>query len=192
MWWNRDGIGIEKTVFRSYLWNCGCSDIYTWHQNILHTFVCCNNLQVTDYAIARRIVDLHCHLEESVNRVYSAEDIQRYITFARQFKPRVSLLLTVENECACVEYFWNRSHEYRMITRVFSCGSADKSWLYKLHSGRVQAFETTRSNRCCKVGVAYYCTAAWEHDSFVWRHRPHVLPRRGFSCFLNYFTLKWD
>jgi len=45
--------------------------------------------QVTDYAIARRIVDLHCHLEESISRVYSAEDIQRYITFARQFKPRV-------------------------------------------------------------------------------------------------------
>ena len=50
---------------------------------------------MTDYAIARRIVDLHCHLEESVNRVYSAEDIQRYITFARQFKPRVSVC----NEC---------------------------------------------------------------------------------------------
>jgi len=50
---------------------------------------------VTDYAIARRIVDLHCHLEESVNRIYTAEDIQRYITFARQFKPRVSVLLDV-------------------------------------------------------------------------------------------------
>ena len=46
---------------------------------------------MTDYAIARRIVDLHCHLEESVNRVYSVEDIQRYIAFARQFKPRVSV-----------------------------------------------------------------------------------------------------
>jgi len=51
--------------------------------------------QVTDYAIARRIVDLHCHLEESVNRVYSAEDIQRYITFARQFKPRVGDILMI-------------------------------------------------------------------------------------------------
>jgi len=52
-------------------------------------------LQVTDYAIARRIVDLHCHLEESINRMYTAEDIQRYITFARQFKPRVSVSPTV-------------------------------------------------------------------------------------------------
>jgi len=150
-----------------------------WTYHALCTFLCCNNLQVTDYAIARRIVDLHCHLEEAVNRIYSAEDIQRYITFARQFKPRVSLSLTVENECASVGCLWNRSREYRMIIGVFSCGSADKSWLYRLHSGGVQTFEATRSNGSCKVGMAYYCTAAWEHDSFVRRHRPHVLPRRG-------------
>lgn len=47
-------------------------------------------LQVTDYAIARRIVDLHSHVEESVERVYSLEEIQRYIMFARQFKPRLN------------------------------------------------------------------------------------------------------
>ncbi len=49
----------------------------------------CLPLQVTDYAIARRIVDLHSRQESSVERVYSLEDIQRYITFARQFKPKV-------------------------------------------------------------------------------------------------------
>ena len=48
---------------------------------------------MTDYAIARRIVDLHSRNEESVERVYSLEDIQRYITFARQFKPKVSRCL---------------------------------------------------------------------------------------------------
>ncbi|KAK7488184.1 hypothetical protein BaRGS_00020626 [Batillaria attramentaria] len=48
----------------------------------------CN--EVTDYAIARRIVDLHSRLEESVERVYSVEDISRYITFARQFKPKIN------------------------------------------------------------------------------------------------------
>ena len=42
-----------------------------------------------DYAIARRIVDLHSRQEESVDRVFSVDDIQRYITFARQFKPKV-------------------------------------------------------------------------------------------------------
>ena len=48
----------------------------------------CN--EVTDYAIARSIVDLHARLENSITRVYTLEDIQRYITFARQFKPKVS------------------------------------------------------------------------------------------------------
>ena len=44
---------------------------------------------MTDYAIARRIVDLHSRNEESVDRIYSVEDITRYIMFARQFKPKV-------------------------------------------------------------------------------------------------------
>nr|QIC49966.1 zygotic DNA replication licensing factor Mcm6 [Actinia equina] len=46
--------------------------------------------EVTDYAIARRIVDLHRRLEESVERVYSVDEVQRYITFARQFKPTIT------------------------------------------------------------------------------------------------------
>ena len=48
---------------------------------------------MTDYAIARRIMDLHCLLEESIDRTYSLEDIQRYITFARLFKPKVCLIV---------------------------------------------------------------------------------------------------
>ncbi|XP_064462579.1 DNA replication licensing factor MCM6-like [Ornithodoros turicata] len=48
----------------------------------------CN--EVTDYAIARRIIDLHCHNEDSMEKVYSLEDIQRYIQFARMFKPKIS------------------------------------------------------------------------------------------------------
>ncbi|KAI0231089.1 DNA replication licensing factor MCM6 [Lamellibrachia satsuma] len=48
----------------------------------------CN--EVTDYAIARRIVDLHSNVEDSIERVYTVEEIQRYITFARQFKPKIS------------------------------------------------------------------------------------------------------
>merc|ERR1719317_1358131 len=48
----------------------------------------CN--EVTDYAIARRIVDLHSRNEESVERVYELQEIQRYIMFARQFKPKVN------------------------------------------------------------------------------------------------------
>ena len=33
----------------------------------------CN--EVTDYAIARRIIDLHTKLEESVDRMYSEEEV---------------------------------------------------------------------------------------------------------------------
>ncbi|XP_066578139.1 MCM6 minichromosome maintenance deficient 6, like [Amia ocellicauda] len=47
----------------------------------------CN--EVTDYAIARRIVDLHSRKEVFVERVYSTEDVQRYILFARQFQPKI-------------------------------------------------------------------------------------------------------
>ena len=48
----------------------------------------CN--EVADYAIARRIVDLHSGTDMSANRKYSLEEIQRYILFSRQFKPRIS------------------------------------------------------------------------------------------------------
>lgn len=48
--------------------------------------------QVTDYAIARRIVDLHSRLEESVDRLYTLDEIRRYLLFARQFKPKVARL----------------------------------------------------------------------------------------------------
>ncbi|XP_071443764.1 DNA replication licensing factor Mcm6 [Hetaerina americana] len=45
----------------------------------------CN--EVVDYAIARKIIDLHSNIEESIERVYSQEEVLRYIAFARQFKP---------------------------------------------------------------------------------------------------------
>lgn len=48
----------------------------------------CN--EVTDYAIARRIVDLHSRIEESVDRLYLLDEIRRYLLFARQFKPKIS------------------------------------------------------------------------------------------------------
>ncbi|KAK7945091.1 hypothetical protein WMY93_000819 [Mugilogobius chulae] len=36
-------------------------------------------MTVTDYAIARRIVDLHSRVEESVDRLYSLDEIRRYL-----------------------------------------------------------------------------------------------------------------
>uniref|UniRef100_A0A671NWU6 DNA helicase n=1 Tax=Sinocyclocheilus anshuiensis TaxID=1608454 RepID=A0A671NWU6_9TELE len=43
-----------------------------------------------NYAIARQIVDLHARNVESVERVYSTDEIQRYILFARQFQPKIT------------------------------------------------------------------------------------------------------
>ena len=37
----------------------------------------CN--EVTDYAIARRIIDLHQKLEESIERTYTVEEITRFV-----------------------------------------------------------------------------------------------------------------
>uniref|UniRef100_H3CR41 DNA replication licensing factor MCM6 n=1 Tax=Tetraodon nigroviridis TaxID=99883 RepID=H3CR41_TETNG len=48
----------------------------------------CN--EVTDYAIARRIVDLHSRVQDSVDRLYTLDEIRRYLLFARQFKPKIS------------------------------------------------------------------------------------------------------
>lgn len=58
----------------------------------------CN--EVVDYAIARRILDLHTNAIQVVQQVYQREDVLRYITFARQFKPMItkeSMDLLVEN-----------------------------------------------------------------------------------------------
>lgn len=48
----------------------------------------CN--EVVDYAIARKIVDLHCNIEESVERIYTKQEVLQYISFARKFKPIIN------------------------------------------------------------------------------------------------------
>ncbi|XP_046846761.1 DNA replication licensing factor MCM6-like [Xenia sp. Carnegie-2017] len=75
----------------------------------------CN--EVTDYAIARRIVDLHSHRDESVERVYSVEDIQRYMMFARQFKPMISK--------EAQEFF---VEQYKHLRQRDTSGVAKTSW----------------------------------------------------------------
>ncbi|KAK9504173.1 hypothetical protein O3M35_010562 [Rhynocoris fuscipes] len=48
----------------------------------------CN--EVIDYAIARKIVNLHNNFEGDVDTIYTREEVLNYITFARQFKPIIS------------------------------------------------------------------------------------------------------
>ncbi|XP_076808665.1 DNA replication licensing factor MCM6-like [Clavelina lepadiformis] len=75
----------------------------------------CN--EVTDYAIARRIVDLHSRLEESITRMYSLAEIQRYLVFARMFRPKISK----DAEEFMVD-------EYRHMRERDSSGIARSSW----------------------------------------------------------------
>lgn len=75
----------------------------------------CN--EVVDYAIARRIVDLHSRVDESVERVYSVDDISRYIMFARQFKPKISK--------DAQEYM---IEEYKRLRQRDGTGAAKSAW----------------------------------------------------------------
>lgn len=61
----------------------------------------CN--EVVDYAIARKIMDLHSNIEDGVEQIYTREEVLRYITFARQFKP----LITDEAAQLLVENYGN-------------------------------------------------------------------------------------
>jgi len=75
----------------------------------------CN--EVTDYAIARRIIDLHTKLEESVERTYTVDEITRYLNFARMFKPKLSF----DSQELLVQ-------QYKHLRQRDTGGSAKSSW----------------------------------------------------------------
>jgi len=75
----------------------------------------CN--EVTDYAIARRIIDLHTKLEESVERTYTVEEITRYLNFARLFTPKLSM----DSQELLVQ-------QYKHLRQRDTGGSAKSSW----------------------------------------------------------------
>ena len=59
-------------------------------------------IETVDYAIARKIVDMHSlddHVASNVlnGAAYTLEEVQRYICFARQFKPKVVLSLALHH-----------------------------------------------------------------------------------------------
>ncbi|TTI92377.1 Zygotic DNA replication licensing factor mcm6-B [Bagarius yarrelli] len=75
----------------------------------------CN--EVTDYAIARRIVDLHSRIENSIERLYTLDEIRRYLLFARQFKPKISK----ESEDFIVE-------QYKRLRQRDGTGVTKSAW----------------------------------------------------------------
>ncbi|XP_009565948.2 DNA replication licensing factor MCM6 [Cuculus canorus] len=98
----------------------------------------CN--EVTDYAIARRIVDLHSRVEESVDRVYSLDDIRRYLLFARQFKPKISK----ESEDFIVE-------QYKRLRQRDSSGVTKSSWRITVRQleSMIRLSEAMARMHCC-------------------------------------------
>lgn len=52
-------------------------------------------IQTVDLAIAEKIVSLHSNSERLTDKVYSQEEVLRYITFARHFKPIIGRVSTV-------------------------------------------------------------------------------------------------
>ncbi|KAM6332538.1 DNA replication licensing factor MCM6 [Podargus strigoides] len=98
----------------------------------------CN--EVTDYAIARRIVDLHSRVEESVDRVYSLDDIRRYLLFARQFKPKISK----ESEDFIVE-------QYKRLRQRDGSGVAKSSWRITVRQleSMIRLSEAMARMHCC-------------------------------------------
>uniref|UniRef100_A0A3P9KIY2 DNA replication licensing factor MCM6 n=1 Tax=Oryzias latipes TaxID=8090 RepID=A0A3P9KIY2_ORYLA len=99
----------------------------------------CN--EVTDYAIARRIVDLHSRVEESVDRLYSLDEIRRYLLFARQFKPKISK----ESEEFIVE-------QYKRLRQRDSTGSVSKSaWRITVRQleSMIRLSEAMARMHCC-------------------------------------------
>ncbi|XP_062903620.1 DNA replication licensing factor MCM6-like [Mobula hypostoma] len=98
----------------------------------------CN--EVTDYAIARRIVDLHSRIQESIERIYSLDDIRRYLLFARQFKPKISK----ESEDFIVE-------QYRRLRQRDGSGITKSAWRITVRQleSMIRLSESMARMHCC-------------------------------------------
>ncbi|KAF8764154.1 Zygotic DNA replication licensing factor like protein [Argiope bruennichi] len=103
--------------------------------------------EVTDYAIARRIVDLHQKSEESIERVYSLEEILRYISFARQFKPKI----TEDAQSCLVEHYQN--------LRLRDAGGVTKS------SWRITVRQLESLVRLSEAMAKMYCSEEITEDA---------------------------
>merc|ERR1711990_222557 len=110
----------------------------------------CN--EVTDYAIARRIIDLHTKLEESVERLYSEDEVSRYIQFARMFKPKVEL----EAQELLVQ-------QYKHLRQRDSSGSAKSSWRITVRQleSMLRLSEAFARLHCCEEVTARHVKEAY-------------------------------
>ncbi|OAQ32515.1 MCM-domain-containing protein [Linnemannia elongata AG-77] len=73
--------------------------------------------ETTDYQIARHIVNVHRYRDEALQPQYNTEQVQRYIQYARTFKPKLSL-----------EAMRLLSEKYRDLRQMDSQGSGKNSY----------------------------------------------------------------
>ncbi|XP_036401353.1 DNA replication licensing factor MCM6 [Megalops cyprinoides] len=98
----------------------------------------CN--EVTDYAIARRIVDLHSRVQDSIDRLYTLDEIRRYLLFARQFKPKIS----TESEDFIVE-------QYKRLRQRDGSGVTKSAWRITVRQleSMIRLSEAMARMHCC-------------------------------------------
>ncbi|XP_048486501.1 DNA replication licensing factor Mcm6 isoform X3 [Plutella xylostella] len=96
--------------------------------------------EMVDYAIARKIVDLHCNKEETYDCVYSREDLLRYIAFARSFKP----IITEEAGKLLVDY-------YTVLRQRDSGGGGAGTWRITVRQleSMIRLAEAMAKMHCC-------------------------------------------
>ncbi|XP_056599654.1 MCM6 minichromosome maintenance deficient 6, like isoform X2 [Triplophysa dalaica] len=109
----------------------------------------CN--EVTDYAIARRIVDLHARNVESVERVYSTDEVQRYILFARQFQPKI----TPESQEFVVD-------QYKRLRQRDGGGTSKSAW-------RITVRQLESMLRLSEAMARLYCSDEPKHVKEAFR-----------------------
>jgi len=110
----------------------------------------CN--EVTDYAIARRIIDLHTKLEESVERIYTEDEVSQYLQFARMFKPKVE----PEAQELLVQ-------QYKHLRQRDSGGSAKSSWRITVRQleSMLRLSEAFARLHCCEEVTARHVKEAY-------------------------------
>merc|ERR1719400_638203 len=110
----------------------------------------CN--EVTDYAIARRIIDLHTKLEESVERLYSEEEVSRYLQFARMFKPKVEM----DAQELLVQ-------QYKHLRQRDTSGNAKSSWRITVRQleSMLRLSEAFARLHCCEEVTAKHVKEAY-------------------------------
>ena len=94
--------------------------------------------EVTDYNIARHIVNLHQHRQEAVSATFSTADLQMYIRFARLLKPRLTenakkILISKYNELRQGDATGAAKSAYRITVRQLESMIRLSEALARLH-----------------------------------------------------------